>query len=103
MDTLVVLFKLRPDADVAAYEAWAKSTDLPVVRKLPSVSSFEIYRSQGLFGSDEAAPYDYVEIIDISDLQGFGKDVATDTMTKVAGEFRGFADNPVFILTKRFS
>ena len=58
---------------------------------------------QGLFGSDEAAPYDYVEIIDISDLQGFGKDVATDTMTKVAGEFRGFADNPVFILTKRFS
>ena len=35
MDTLVVLFKLRPEADVAAYEAWAKSTDLPVVRQLP--------------------------------------------------------------------
>lgn len=103
MDTLVVLFKLRPDADAAAYEAWAKATDLPVVRKLPSVGRFDIYRSQGLLGSDAAPPYDYVEIIDIQDMEGFGNDVATDTMAKVAAEFRSFADNPVFIVTKRFS
>ena len=103
MDTLVVLFKLRPDADVSAYEAWAKSTDLPVVRRLPSVDRFDIYRCQGLLGSDEAAPYDYVELIDIRDLQGFGNDVATATMTKVAQEFRSFASNPVFMLTRQFS
>ena len=103
MNTLVVLFKLHPDADVAAYEAWAKSTDLPVVRQLASVSRFDIYRSQGLLGSGEAAPYDYIEIIDVSDLQGFGEDVATATMAKVAAEFRSFAANPVFILTQRFA
>ena len=88
---------------LAAYEAWAKSTDLPVVRQLASVSRFDIYRSQGLLGSGEAAPYDYIEIIDVSDLQGFGEDVATATMAKVAAEFRSFAANPVFILTQRFA
>ena len=103
MNTLIVLFRLHPGADVAAYEAWAKNTDLPVVRQLPSVSRFEVYRSRGLFGSGEPAPYEYVEVIDISDLEGFGRDVVTDTMRKVAAEFRDFADNPVFILSDRIS
>jgi len=103
MSTLIVLFKLHPDADVTAYEAWAQTTDLPVVRNLPSVGRFDLYKSVGLFGSGEAAPYDYVELIEINDLQLFGSDVATDTMGKVAEEFRRFADNPVFILTDRLS
>lgn len=103
MKTLIVLFRLKPGADVAAYEAWAHSTDLPVVRKLPSVTGFEIFRSGSLLGSDARPPYDYVEMIEIREMTGFGADVATDTMRRVAGEFRQFADNPVFMLTERIS
>lgn len=103
MQTLIVLFKLRPGTDVAAYEAWARGTDLPVVRQLPSVGSFEVFRAAGLLGSTAPAPYDYVEMIEIRDLAGFGSDVQSDTMRRVAGEFRQFADNPVFMLTNRIS
>lgn len=99
MQTLIVLFRLKPGASVADYEAWARSTDLPVVRGLPSVASFTLFRMQGLFGSGERAPYDYVEIIEIRDLDGFGPDVSTATMKKVASEFRQFADNPTFMLS----
>jgi len=102
MNTLIVLFNLKKDADSGAYEAWAKATDLPIVRGLSSVDSFEVYRSQGLFGGGEA-PYEYVEMIDINDVDQFGTEVGSATMTKVAGEFQGFADNPVFILTSKFS
>ena len=103
MTTLIVLFNLKKDVKSEAYEEWAKSTDLPVVRGLKSVDSFEVYRSQGLFGSDVAAPYQYVEVIEIVDLDKFGEEVATDTMGRVASEFRAFADNPVFMLASRFS
>lgn len=99
MQTLIVLFRLKPGADRGAYETWARTTDLPVVRKLPSVAGFELFRTSGLFGSGEPAPYDYVEMIQIRDTARFGTDVATETMRRVAGEFRGFADNPVFMLT----
>jgi len=102
MNTLIVLFNLKKDADSGAYEAWAKATDLPVVRGLSSVDSFEVYRSQGLFGGGEA-PYEYVEMIDINDVDQFGTEVGSATMAKVASEFQGFADNPVFILTSKFS
>jgi len=99
MTTLIVLFNLKPGVDVQAYEKWAKTTDLPVVRTLPSIASFSVYRSAGLLGGDGQAPYQYVEILDVSNMQQFGADVGTDMMAKVAGEFREFADSPTFMLT----
>ncbi len=103
MQTLIVLFRLKPGTDVATYESWARSTDLPIVRQLSSVATFEIFRTGSLLGSDARPPYDYVEMLEIREMAGFGTDVATETMRRVAGEFRQFADNPVFMLTDRIS
>ena len=103
MKTLIVLFRLKPGTVVSAYESWARSTDLPVVRGLPSVDGFEVFRTSGLLGSDARPPYDYVELIGIQDTAQFGVDVATETMRRVASEFRQFADSPVFMLTDRIS
>ena len=99
MTTLVVLFKLQHESARARYEQWARETDLPTVRKLPSVAGFQILRVNGLFGSDAQPPYDYVEVIDIDSLDQFGAGVNTETMNRVAGEFREFALSPVFMLT----
>ena len=100
MTQLIVLFRLKDPASRAEYEKWAATTDLPTVRALPSVAGFDVQRVTGLFGSDAAAPYDYVEIINIDSLEQFGADVSTDTMAKVAAEFQGFADSPMFMLTE---
>lgn len=97
--TLIVLFNLKPDADSNAYEDWAKKTDLATVRSLGSVDDFKVYRSTGLLMSEDIPPYQYVELITVSDMDAFGSDISTDTMKKVAGEFQAFADNPLFMLT----
>ena len=99
MSRLVVLFNLKPGTDISEYEAWAKATDLPIVRALDSVSEFAIQRVDSVLGSDETPPYQYVEIIDVNDMALFGNEVGTETMQRVAGEFRAYADNPVFLLT----
>ena len=97
---IVCLFNLKPDADRAAYEAWARGTDLPGVNALPSVERFTVHRATGLFGSDARSPYDYVEIIDIKGMDGFVADVRNPEFQKVAAKFGEFADNPQFILTE---
>lgn len=97
---IVVLFNLKPDADPAAYEAWARGTDIPGVNALGSVESFTVHRATGLFGSDAKAPYDYVEIIDIHGMDPFVADVSDPEFQKVAAAFGDFADNPQFILTE---
>lgn len=100
MTKLIVLFSLKDESSRDAYEDWAQATDLPIVRALPSVDGFDVQRVMGLYGSDAGAPYDYVEIIDINSQDQFANDVGTETMAKVAGEFRTFADDPIFMLTE---
>jgi hypothetical protein len=96
---LIVLFNLKPGISVADYEAWARSTDLPTVNALPSVSAFRVFKTTGKLGTNEAAPYSYVEIIDVDDMDQFWQDVSTETMEKIAAEFAAMAD-VTFITTE---
>lgn len=96
---IVALLNLKPGKDAADYEAWARTTDLPTVNALGSVGRFSVHAATGLLGSEAKPPYDYVEILDVADMHAFGKDVATDTMQRVAAEFQAWAD-PIFIVTR---
>ncbi len=97
--TLIVLFNLKPGVSVERYEAWARATDLPIVRGLESIGSFDVYKASGLL-SGAPSPFAYVEVIRVDDMGTFREEVATETMRKVASEFREFADDPKFIVTQ---
>jgi hypothetical protein len=99
MAKIIVLFNLKPGVSAADYEAFARQTDLPIVNALPSVRGFEVLKSQGLLGGG-AAPYAYIEILDLHSLEALGADVATAEMQKVAATFRSMADDPRFIVTE---
>lgn len=99
MAKIIVLFNLKPGVSVADYEAFARGTDLPVVNALPSVDRFEVLKAEGLLGGGNS-PYEYIEIIDVNDMQQLGTDVSSETMQKVAATFRGMAENPLFIVTR---
>ena len=100
MAKVIVLFNLKDSVGQSEYEDWAKASDLPTVRGLDSVADFSVHRASGLLGSDEAPPYQYIEIIDVSDMARFGEEVASETVQKLASEFQGFADGPLFLLTE---
>lgn len=93
-----VVFNLKPGVDPAEYEAWAKSSDIPTVRSLGSISRFEVLRSTGLLGSDDRPPYAYIETIDVQDDAAFGADISTPAMQKIAAQFQTYADNPQFMV-----
>ncbi|TRW16958.1 REDY-like protein HapK [Glacieibacterium frigidum] len=98
---VIVLFNLKPGKTAADYEDWARTRDIPGVRSMPSVDDFTVLRTTGLLGSDTPAPYGYVEIIEIADMQGFWTDIATEAAQAVAAEFREWAaDEPVFMTTE---
>ena len=48
MTPIIVLFNLKAGVTPESYEAWAKSTDLPIVRGLKSIGSFDVYKTKGL-------------------------------------------------------
>ena len=98
---IIVLFNLKPDVTAADYEDWARTRDIPGVRSLPSVDDFTVLRTTGLLGSQAKAPYDYVEIIDVADMDNFFKDASGEASQAVATEFRQWlGSEPVFMLTE---
>lgn len=97
---IICLFNLKHGASREAYEAWARGTDIPGVNALGSVRGFSVHRCTGLFGSDAAPPYDYVEVIDITGMDAFVADVSHPEFQKVAAGFGQFTHNPTFILTE---
>jgi len=99
MTIIVVLFNLKPGVSAADYEAWARRSDLPTVNALSSVQSFRVLRSAGLLNGT-AAPYQYVELIELASLDAFRGEVKSEVMQAVAREFRDFADAPSFIVTE---
>jgi hypothetical protein len=100
MTRIIVLFNLKPSTDRAAYEEWAKKVDIPGVNSLKSIDKFSVHVAEGLLGSDAKSPYEYIEVIDVADMNQFGKDVATEAMQRIAAEFQALADNPTFVLTR---
>jgi uncharacterized protein (TIGR02118 family) len=100
MTTVVVLFNLRPGADPMAYEQWARSVDIPNVRRLQGCGGFEVLKVQGLFSGQPGAPYQYVELIHIDDMAAFRSAVSAPAMQAVAAQFREYADQPCFMLTE---
>jgi hypothetical protein len=98
---IIVLFNLKPGISVADYEDWARSRDIPNVNGLTSVDEFAVFKATGLFGSDEASPFAYIEILDINDMDRFGTDVGSETMQTIAGEFQAMAEDLSFIVTEK--
>lgn len=100
MNTVIVLFNLKPGTSREDYERWARERDVPTVSALESMDSFEVLRSRGLLGGGGDAPYEYVEIMRVPDMDAFGRDLAQPGVQAGAAEFQQFADNPLFILTE---
>ena len=100
MTRIIVLVNLKAGKTAADYERWATTTDLPTANALKSIDSFTLFRSASLFGSDARPPYDYIEVIDVADMDLFGEEASSETMTRIAGEFQDWAD-PVFIVTEQ--
>ena len=97
---IICLFNLKPGASATDYEAWARGMDIPGVNALSSVYDYTVHRATGLFGSEAKSPYDYVEVIDITNLDHFIADVSDPEFQNIIAGFGQFTDNPMFILTE---
>ncbi|MEO9461093.1 MAG: hypothetical protein ABJ242_07135 [Marinomonas sp.] len=98
---IIVPFNLKPGTNVAEYEEWAKTKDVPTASALASVNSFTVHKATGLFGDpDTQPPYAYFEILDITDMDAFIADVSDEAFQAAAAPFQDYADAPQFILTE---
>lgn len=97
--TLIVFFNLKPSTSEAEYLNWAKTVDLPTVNQLNSVSSFEVFKGETLFGQNQESPWQYFEVINIESESAFAEDIRTHVMQAVVEQFQQFTQDAHFVAT----
>ena len=65
------LNRLREGVDPAEYEAWIRRVDYPVARAQGAITSYTVTRIEGTLSGEDVSPYDYLEVIDITDLEAY--------------------------------
>ncbi len=103
MTTMIVMLNLKEGVEPAAYERWAREVDGPTARSLASVSDWHVYRVSSLVGSDARPPCQYIEVVQVNDVDQLGRDIASEKMQHASAELAQFAEPPMFILTEQFA
>jgi len=93
------LNKLREGADRAEYERWVREVDYPFARSLPTIRSYVVTRLDGLLDGG-AAPYDYLEVVEISELAAYRASLdpkASPELERFFGEWSSFVGESLVV------
>ncbi len=88
MPTIFWMSKLKPGVSAADYERWLREFDYVRARELSSILSYRAHRIDGPF-LEGAKPYDYLEVIDITDLGEYRQQLAEHPAARAIGEAWG--------------
>lgn len=75
MATVFFLSKLKPGVAAANYETWLREFDYVRAKELSSILSYRTHRIQGHLREEAAIPYDYLEVIEVTDLEQYRKEI----------------------------
>ena len=65
------LNRLREGVDADEYESWIRRVDYPVARAQGAITSYTVTRIDGTLAGSGESPYDYLEVIEITDLESY--------------------------------
>lgn len=86
MPVVFFLNKLRPDTTPEAYENWVREVDYPTARALPQITSYVVARTPATL-DDQASPYDYIERVEITNLDDYRAALAAPSLEAFAKEW----------------
>ena len=102
MNRIVLLSRLRGEVEPADYEKWVVETDYPFARGLTAIRAYETSRVENyIFGTDGKfdPPYDYVEVIDVPDMNAYFEAMETEEGKAFLSEWSNYVDDFVAVQT----
>src|SRR4051794_6228499 len=86
MPVVFFLNRLRPGASAAGYERWVREVDYPTARALPPIKSYVVAKMAAALDG-QPAPYDYIERVEITDVEDYRAALSDPSMAAFAGEW----------------
>jgi hypothetical protein len=77
MPVRFVITTLKPGVRPEDYERWLREYDYVVAKTLPSIASYRTHRITSPITGAEGAGWNYIERIEIRDLEQYQRDIAS--------------------------
>jgi hypothetical protein len=91
------LNRLREGVDSDEYEAWIRRVDYPIARAQGAITNYTVTRIEGTLSGEEKSPYDYLEVIEITDLDAYRALGALPEFEQLLQEWSQFVAEAVMI------
>jgi len=91
------LYRLRDSVDPQEYEDWIRRVDYPIVRAMGAIESYTVTRIEGTLSGEGESPYDYLEVIEITDLDAYGALGALPEFKQLLEEWSEYVADAVMI------
>lgn len=72
-----------------------QDVDYPAAKKVNSIESYRVCRINGALEGDKI--YDYIEVVEITDMADFAKDFESEAMKKLLAEWRQYVGESVAV------
>jgi hypothetical protein len=96
MAVVFFLNRLRSGVTGEDYERWVREVDYPTARSLATIRSYVVARMAGTL-EGQPAPYDYVERVEITDIDDYRKELADPKMGDFAQQWSGFVGESIAV------
>jgi hypothetical protein len=73
-----IFYKLKPGIDQGAFERRAREVEAPLAARSPAITKYVLTRLDGVVGTEDEAPYDYVEALEVTNLEDYESAVGDD-------------------------
>lgn len=91
------LNRLHEHADPHEYEAWIRRVDYPITRAQDVITSYTVTRIDGTLSGEGESPYDYLEVIEITDLEAFRALDQKPEFEQMIREWSGYVAEAVMV------
>lgn len=86
--------KLKAGVDAAAYEAWVRHTDYRLAQGVAVIEHYRVHRVDGPMEGDGRLPYDYIEVLQVRDLDDYRTAMTKDPgFQQIISEIGAFVDS----------
>ena len=86
--------KLKPGVDPTVYERWVQQTDYRLAQGLAVIEHYRVHRVVGPMEGAGRLPYDYIEVLQVRDLDDYRTAMTQDpAFQRIIAEIGAFVDS----------
>ena len=103
MDTMIVMYNLKPGQSEGEFEQWLRDIDIPGYAGMRSMRNPSYYRAAGLLNDDKPAPFKYTVVIEMDGPQAVEAEMGDPRWSDFIADFESRVADATYVTATKIA